>query len=482
VYTRIHDRDILSKKSAIAQRYEQESLLGKGTYGEVWKCKDTTLNRAVAVKVLHGGIKDFEQLKKEGQALSELTHKNIVVLYDMGSDEKNGWLVMELIDGPSLHEYLKDMIRQNTWLSFERAKDIVEQVLEALEFAHDKGRVHGDIKPANVFMPKTGEIKLGDFGVAKILASGGEIKREYSVGHERRLGSSTYAAPEVLNGQPRDFQSDLFSVGILAYVLFTGQHPFMHKSALLLIPELIKDGAFVPVLPSELNVNVPERYEKIVMRLLEKDRDKRYPKAREVLSEWRERIETVQCPTCNTENPVGNKFCGQCGIDLRAIREAESEPEKDLSTSFALFTAGKSQEAIILMQKSLAKNADFAKGWSHLGYMLNYERKYEEAEEACTKSIEIDPEPSRPYQTRGFARSNLGEFSEAIEDFTAALEREGDERRQSLIIYQRGYAKKLSGQFGEALKDADLALTLDKTSNKARVLKEQLQLLLKQSA
>lgn len=324
-------------------------------------------------------------------------------------------------------------------------------------------------------MPKTGEIKLGDFGVAKILSSALGEKKEYPLGYERRLGSSSYAAPEVFNGQPRDFQSDLFSVGILAYILLTGQHPFMHKSGLVPIPELIRSATYLPPKPSELRGDIPERYDKIVMRLLEKDRNKRYLKAREVLDEWREKTETVQCPKCNTENPISNRFCGQCGADLRAISEVKSKSEKDLSTSFALFTAGRPQEAIGVMRDSLDENPNFAEGWAHLGYILNHERRYEEAEEACTRSINIDSEPSRPYQTRGFAKSNLGKFPEAVEDFTTALEKETDERRQSMILYQRGYAEKLSGDFEEAFKDAIRALELDQTNAKARRLKESLE-------
>jgi len=465
----------VNEKTILGDRYVLEKSVGKGTYGEVWKAMDKSLERPVAVKLLHGGIKDFEQLKTEGKALSALTHKNIVIVHDLDSDSRNGWLVMEFIEGPSLQEYLENRIKEGKWLSFKEARDIVEQCLEALEFAHDKNRVHGDIKPANIFVPITGEVKLGDFGVAKILGGMTGEKEEYPLGYHRRLGSSSYAAPEVLKGQPRDFQSDLFSVGILAYLLLTGQHPFMHKSGLIPTLELIKSDTYVPPKPSELAPDLPEKYETIVMRLLEKDKSKRYQKAREVLDEWREKIKTIQCPVCNAENPILNKFCGQCGGSLGVAREGKSEPERVLSASFALFAAGRSQDAIKLIRQTLDKHSNFAKGWANLGYMLNYERMYEEAEEACNKSISLDPNFSPPYQTRGFARSNLGKFKDAIEDFTLALDKEKDERRQSMILYQRGYTRKLLGDFKEALKDATKALELDEANVKARRLKESLE-------
>lgn len=466
---------VQKKEAILGDKYVLEQLVGKGTYGEVWKATDKSLERTVAVKVLHGGLKDFQQLKNEGKALSALTHKNIVIVHDLDSDKENGWLVMELIDGPSLQEYLKNLAEEGKWPSFEESRKIVEQLLQGLEYAHDKNRVHGDIKPGNIFLPVTGEAKIGDFGVAKILGGTPETKEEYPLGYARRLGSSSCAAPEVLKGQPRDFQSDLFSVGIVAYLLLTGQHPFMHKSGLVPIPELIKSDTYIPKNPKELVEGVPEKYSNIVMRLLEKDRSKRYQKAREVLDEWREKIEMVQCPKCSAENSVLNKFCGQCGSALGLTGKSKLQPEKDLNASFALFTAGRSQDAIKLIQQMLAKNKDFARGWSHLGFMLNYERRYEEAEDASTKSINIDNKPPSPYQTRGFARSNLGRFKEAIEDFTKAFERETDERRQSMILYNRGYSKKLDGSFKEAYEDAIMALKLDETNSKAKKLKESLE-------
>jgi len=162
-----HER--IREKTVLGGKYELEELIGKGSYGSVWKATDRSLDRTVAVKLLHGGIRDFQQLKNEGKASSALTHKNIVIVHDLDSDDENGWLVMELIEGLSLEKYLKTKAEEGAWMSFKETKDIVEQLLEALEFAHDKNRVHGDIKPGNIFLPKTGEVKLGDSGVANRL-------------------------------------------------------------------------------------------------------------------------------------------------------------------------------------------------------------------------------------------------------------------------------------------------------------------------
>jgi serine/threonine protein kinase len=465
--------------TTVGNRYELKALLGKGTYGSVWKAKDTQLDRTVAIKFLHRGLQDFGQLKTEAKTLSSLTHKNILIVHDLDSDKENGWLVTEYIDGPSLEVYLKNKAKEGKWISIEEARNVLEQCLEGLEFAHDKNRVHGDIKPRNIFVLGTGEIKLGDFGVAKILSSDQGQNEGYPAGYDRRLGSPSCAAPEVLNGNPRDFQSDLFSVGVLAYILLTGQHPFLHKSGLLSISELTKWEQYSPTKLRDLNPEIPEKYERIVMRLLERDKIKRYQKAREVLDEWREKPEIVQCPKCNADNSVLNKFCGQCGNDLRATQEVDSEPEKDFATSFALFTAGRTQDAIEITKRSLETNPRFAKGWTHLGYMLNNERRYEEAEEACTKSIAIDGNPSNPYMTRGFARSNLGKYNDAIDDFTLAFNKEIDEKKKSKILYHRGYSKMLAGRLSDALDDSLEATELDWTNTKAQRLKEKLENLMR---
>lgn len=306
-----------SKGLMLGDKYELESLLGKGNYGEVWKARDKSLDRIVAIKLLHAGIKDFSQLKSEGRALSALMHKNIVIVHDLGSDKENGWLVTELIDGESLQESLSRLILDNQWLPIERAVIIVERCLEALVYAHGKNRVHGDIKPGNILLTKKGEVKLSDFGVAKILCKSRVDVTSDLPDYKRILGSSTYSAPEVLIGNPRDFQSDLFSLGILAYVLLSGKHPFMHTSDMLSIPELIKSNTYAIPKLREMRLEINESYERIIYRLLEKDKRRRYKTAEQVLNDWRAVRMYIKCPQCRIDNPVSNNYCGRCGSRLK---------------------------------------------------------------------------------------------------------------------------------------------------------------------
>jgi len=305
------------KGITIGKRYKlMPPPVGQGQYGKVYRAKDKKLERIVAVKLLHAGLKEFEQLKKEGRALARAGKPDsIVVVHDVGRDKRRGWLVTEFMEDPTLHKFLSKMIDEGKWLSFDEARLMIEQCLEAIQFAHSQGVVHGDIKPANIFVIKTSKIKLGDFGVARILGEMKKmVKKRYPIGYKRRLGSSTFAAPEVLKGQPPHYQSDLFSVGILAYILITGQHPFWHRSGLIPIPELIKSETYKPRKPTELKEGIPKKYEDIVMRLLEKDVKKRYQNADIALNEWREK--TIQCPKCNTENTSSSRYCSHCGHSL----------------------------------------------------------------------------------------------------------------------------------------------------------------------
>ena len=141
-----------AEKTVFGDKYKKEARLGKGTYGEVWKCCDLSLDRLVAVKFLHGGVKDFGKLTVEGKALSALTHKNIVVVHDLGADDKDCWLVMELVDSHQMLAISQGVVKQKTWLPFDQARDIMQQILEGLESAHDKSRVHRRHKASKHFL------------------------------------------------------------------------------------------------------------------------------------------------------------------------------------------------------------------------------------------------------------------------------------------------------------------------------------------
>jgi serine/threonine protein kinase len=454
----------------LANRYHIQKHRGGGTYGEVWKAWDEQMARDVAIKVLHAQKEGLERLRKEGIIGGGLSHKNIVNFFDFNPEE--GFLVMEFIEGKSLEEMLIDRRKEGSWVTHEEAIEILKQCLEALEHAHEKQRVHGDIKPANILLKeRTGEVKLTDFGVAKIL--GGGMTDDPS----SPKGSVTYAAPEVIKGEKGapDFQSDLFSLGMIAYLLLTTNHPFSDPAQLEDVPSRIASDTCKPFPPHEIDSSEPTKLEEVTLKLLEKDRGKRYKNSRQALTELlSEEPAMIACSQCGRKNPVGSKFCNECGEELFVAIEAKeglSPIEEAFAKAHSLFQEGEVYDAIENLEAALDANPKVARGWSELGFMYNNIRKYEQAEEACTKAIELDPSLASAYQTRGFARSNLGRIGDSVSDFNVALEKTTEPRRKAQILYQRGYANMLAGKLDAACNDAREALKHNPDNEGARWLK-----------
>jgi len=247
--------------------------LGEGTYGKVWLATHEELERLVALKFLKGGEEAIRKLQKEAWVQGIMNHPNIVSVY--GSDAKLGMLVTEYVDNSLEKKYLgkKEIIPLATSLT------IIRDCLSALDHAHDLTVVHGDVKPANILLDKNDNAKMSDFGVSRL--SG--------MPPEEIQGSAKWAAPEVLNAWNQhhvwapDAQSDLFSIGVVAYLLLTGSHPFSDPTETYPTTELILREDFVPAPPERPGEPIPNEYVEVVMRLIEKNRKKRYLTAHDAL-------------------------------------------------------------------------------------------------------------------------------------------------------------------------------------------------------
>ncbi|MEO6260273.1 MAG: serine/threonine-protein kinase, partial [Thermoanaerobaculia bacterium] len=265
-------------------RYEVVRELGKGAMGIVYLAKDPLIGRLVALKTIRPAAhsdddetKEFQQrFVREAQAAGILNHPSIVTVHDIGQDEPSGmsFIAMEYVEGQNL----KELLSQGRPLTFEQIGDIIAQVADGLDFAHAKGIVHRDVKPANIIMLEGLRAKITDFGIAKI-TSGGNLTTTGQF-----LGTPNYMAPEQIKGAPIDGRTDLFSLGICLYECLTHRKPFGGDSLTSISYKIVHE-AFPPL--HEINPQIPEGYEEVVAQCLAKEPGKRYQRGRDVAAALR---------------------------------------------------------------------------------------------------------------------------------------------------------------------------------------------------
>ena len=266
-------------------RYEVVRELGKGAMGIVYLAKDPLIGRLVALKTIRPAqhadddeTKEFQQrFLREAQAAGILNHPAIVTVHDIGQDDTSGvmFIAMEYVEGSNM----KEVLSQGRPLTFEQVAEIIAQVGEALDFAHSKGIVHRDVKPANIILLEGMRAKITDFGIAKI-ASG--VSNLTSTG--QFLGTPNYMAPEQIKGAPVDGRTDIFALGICLYECLTRRKPFGGDSLTSISYKIVHEP-FPPL--AEVNPQIPEGYEDIVAKCLAKDPAKRYQRARDLAANLR---------------------------------------------------------------------------------------------------------------------------------------------------------------------------------------------------
>ena len=257
-------------------RYKIKGVLGKGAMGLVYDGLDPKLNRRVAIKTILTGSLSAEaarmatvRFEREVRAVARLNHGNVVQVYDFGTEAGLAYIVMEFIEGREL----KDYFAANQRLDLKTIFQLMTELLDALEFAHEAGIIHRDVKPANIMVDAAGHAKLTDFGVARFTEPQGDQIDATRVG--TIVGTPSYMSPEQIQGQPIDRRSDVFSAGIIFYQLLTWQKPFQ-GTQWELAKKIIEDD---PVWPSRL-VQIPADIDKVVARALAKQPERRYATAR----------------------------------------------------------------------------------------------------------------------------------------------------------------------------------------------------------
>ena len=227
-------------------RYEILEVIGTGGMAVVYKARDHRLKRLVAVKILKDEYSQDDEFRRrfkaESQAVAMLSHPNIVSVYDVNSTDGVDYIVMELIDGITLKQYME----RRGQLNWRETLHFSLQIAKALEHAHSRGIVHRDIKPHNIMILKDGSVKVADFGIARISSAQNTLTRE-------AMGSVHYISPEQAKGGKVDYRSDLYSLGVVMYEMLTGRPPFDGDTPVSVAIQHINAK---PVMPRELNPDI----------------------------------------------------------------------------------------------------------------------------------------------------------------------------------------------------------------------------------
>ena len=250
-------------------RYEILERIGTGGMAVVYKAKCHYLNRLVAIKILKSDLAQDEDFRRrfnaESQAVAQLSHPNIVSVYDVSKGGDVEYIVMELIDGITLKQYME----KRGQLSWRESLHFITQIMRALSHAHSRGIVHRDIKPQNIMVLRDGSVKVADFGIACLENSAQTLTQE-------ALGSVHYISPEQARGDRADARSDIYSSGVVLYEMLTSRLPFEGESA---VSVAIQHLSSIPLAPREINPDIPEALELICMKAMAQDINKRYPSA-----------------------------------------------------------------------------------------------------------------------------------------------------------------------------------------------------------
>jgi eukaryotic-like serine/threonine-protein kinase len=424
-------------------KYEITGILGRGGMGVVYRAEDKRIGRLVAIKTLtenfSGQPEMLERFYREAQA-GILQHPNIVIVYDLGDEEGVPFIVMEYVSG----EPLDLLIASGRQISLIDKLSIIEQVCSALGYAHQRGVIHRDIKPANVIVQQDGVAKIVDFGIARVQGSGAEggLTRTGNV-----IGTIHYIAPERLKGRPFDGRSDIFSTGVMLYLLLTGQLPFTGED-MTVLQKLVNEPH--PPLGRYL-ANYPPALEAIIDRSLAKDPEQRYATAEELAADLHavgEQLKKGQVAELfnDAERLTAEQQFGRAREVLLQLMRVDPQH------TGARQLIGIVQQNLARLQRAEQVRQLVAEAEEALA-----STRFTEAMASLDHAIELDPENAE-------LKARLGQAKESKQRY----EQIGSLMSQADLLRDRG-------DWTGALKAVERALNLDQNDTKIRAIYAELQ-------
>ena len=317
----------LSTGSTVAGRYQVIEELGIGGMGRVYKVFDTEIKEKVALKLLKPEIASnqdmIERFSNELKFARKISHRNVCRMYDLGRGDGTLFITMEFVPG----EDLKSFIRRSRQLVVGTAISLAKQVCEGLAEAHRMGIVHRDLKPGNIMIDEEGNAKITDFGIARSISGKG------ITGAGVMIGTPEYMSPEQVEGKEADLRSDIYSLGVVLYEMLTGRVPFEGDTPFSVA---LKQKSEVPQNPRQINIQIPDDLSRLILKCLEKDREKRFESAEELASELSKiarNLPTAERKLIREETPAkkpGKRIRWKHSIGVLPFRD--NSPQKDLES------------------------------------------------------------------------------------------------------------------------------------------------------
>lgn len=394
--------------TTLAQRYRIEALIGRGGMADVYRGTDTLLARPVAIKVLtEREERERDRFLREARSMARLNHRNIVSVYDAGRADDLSFIVMELVEGRTLGTIPPSELTVHTAL-----RHYIE-ILEALAFAHENGVFHRDVKPANVMVLPSGAVKVMDFGLAR---NASEMSSATNAGEI--VGTIAYLPPERFLGKAADARGDLYSIGIMLYETFTGSVPFKSETDDL-VAVIFGHVNEPPPPPRSVNRAVPPEVERIIMKLLEKEPDRRMQTALELIAEL--------------QGLIGGPRTVPAEPSFQPAPAAPSPPSRPVKPPSTVET-----DARAVLEKTFGRTKTVNVGYAETlaGMLAARKRDYPEAERAYRTALKAFTEAGNRIETAKTAlkygtmilqknsegdKADRRELSDAVEILTDAL-------------------------------------------------------------